>query len=397
MSPSYSDLKRRGADHSGAPYAHLCASERPALQRRMTTGALRSRSPRSPKLPGIARHSASTSVPKKVHRRTRCPRKARAAAILGGIVAITAMVTTPVAAATNSTPPSGAGPVAGTIFVEDPGVVSGGVATGPGSVTLYRPGATAHTHPEVIVTKGMDGPGGIALDSSGDLWVANEGGTVVEYSRAALAEASPSPTVTLSYGGGGLAFDSAGNLWVANGTVVAEFTKAQIARSGSPKPVRALADSCSVAFDPYGDMWVGSTGSTVSEFTKAQLAKPGQVSPQVVISSSDLNGPCKPAFDRSGDLWAGNYNTSLVVEFTKSQLAKTATLAPKVAISSVQNGNPGDVALDASGDLWVPTQEFHTVVEYTKAQLAKSGSPVPKTTISMPATPNGPWGVAIEP
>ncbi len=306
---------------------------------------------------------------------------------------------------------SAAGPVPGTIFVANGGgTAQGAGGTGPGSITLYRPGSTGNARPAAVITKGIDGPGGLTLDTSGDLWVANESGKVVEYSRAELANASPVPTVTLSYGGGGLAIDPSGDLWVINGTDVAEFTKVEIAKSGSPKPVRAFVDSCSVAFDPNGDLWEGSSSDTVAQLTQAQLAtksalkwdRPlnimiGSLVPKVTITSTSLNGPCKPAFDHSGDLWAGNYNSDTVVEFSKAELAKSGSPAPKVVISSSQNGTPGDVAVDASGDLWVPTMA-NSVVEYTRAQLTKSGTPTPALTISGPATKlNWPWAVTVEP
>jgi len=332
-----------------------------------------------------------------------------AALLFGGLASIG--FGSPVMALSTSGALSPAGPVPGTIFVANAGGAGQGAGgTGPGSITLYRPGATGNARPEAVITKGIDGPGGFTLDTLGDLWVANESGKVVEYSRAELANASPVPTVTLSYGGGGLAFDPSGNLWVANGSDVAELTKAAIARSGSPQPVRAFFDSCSVAFDPYGDLWEGSSSDTVAQLTEAQLAtkfalkwdKPlntmiESLVPKVTITWTSLNGPCKPAFDRSGDLWAGNYNSDTVVEFTKAELAKSGSPAPKVVISSSQNGTPGDVAVDNSGDLWVPTMA-NSVVEYTKAQLTKSGSPAPALTIAGPATKlNWPWAVTIEP
>ena len=65
----------------------------------------------------------------------------------------------------------------------------------------------------------------MAVDASGNLWVANETGKVIEYSRAELTKASPAPTVTISFGGGGLAFDPSSHLWVANGTTVVELAK----------------------------------------------------------------------------------------------------------------------------------------------------------------------------
>jgi hypothetical protein len=89
-------------------------------------------------------------------------------------------------------PAAQGGPVAGTIFVANEGDYGGG--TGPGSITFYRPGASGNARPEGTITKGVDGPSGFAFDSSGDLWVANGTGTVVEYSRADVATASPVPT-----------------------------------------------------------------------------------------------------------------------------------------------------------------------------------------------------------
>jgi len=83
-----------------------------------------------------------------------------------------------------------------------------------------------------VITAGVNGPGDLAFDPSGNLWVSNgSSGTVVEYSRAELAKASPVPTVTISpgTGAGGIAFWPSGDLWVgsSNGVVV-EFTKAQL-------------------------------------------------------------------------------------------------------------------------------------------------------------------------
>jgi streptogramin lyase len=191
---------------------------------------------------------------------------------------------------------------------------------------LYRPDVTGNVRPEAVLTKGIDAPGGIAVDSSGDLWVASEAGHVIEYSRADLAQASPVLTMSISYSGGGLAFDPSGDLWVINGTDVAEFTKAEIAKSGSPQPVASLPDNCSAVFVSSGDLWEGSSADWLAEFTTAQLARLARSAskspfPQVMISSESLNMPCKPLFDRNGDLWAGNYGSDTVVEFTREQLA----------------------------------------------------------------------------
>ena len=132
----------------------------------------------------------------------RAPRPGRVAgaALVAGLVASIGFGTSPAIAAPELSALSAEGPVAGTIFIANAGLIprsTGG--TGPGSITAYRPGATGDPRPEVVITKGIHGPGGLTVDSSGDLWVANEVGSVVEYSRAELAKPSPTPTVTISY------------------------------------------------------------------------------------------------------------------------------------------------------------------------------------------------------
>ena len=64
---------------------------------------------------------------------------------------------------------------------------------------MYPAGARGDARPETVITKGINGPGSVVFDPAGDLWVANTTGTIVEYSKAALPEASLAPAVILSY------------------------------------------------------------------------------------------------------------------------------------------------------------------------------------------------------
>jgi hypothetical protein len=358
---------------------------------------------KEPTLARGVRHVRCSHIVPRAIGRARCPREVGAAALVVGVVASIGCWTSPAIAAPPSSALSATGPVAGTIFVANAGAIAhraGGL--GPGSITLYPPDATGDVHPESVITKGIDAPGGLTVDSSGDLWVANEAGHIVEYTRADLAQASPGPTVTLSYGGGGLAFDRSGDLWVINGTDVVEFTKDEIATSGSPKPVISLPDNCSVEFDSYGDLWEGSSADFLAEFTPAQLAQPAtsasrSPSAKVTITSGSPNMPCRPLFDQQGDLWAGNYGSDTVVEFTREELSRSGSPWPTVTLTSPVFIEPGDVAIDPAGDLWVPTA-VNGVLGFTKNQLVKSGSPTPTFDIVGRSTGlNWPWAVAIEP
>ena len=94
--------------------------------------------------------------------------------------------------------------VPGTIFVANGGDNGQGASgTGPGSITVYPPGSTGDVRPEAVITKGIDNPGGLTFDASGDLWVANGSGKIVEYSKSELGSATsrwPRPSSSPSMG-----------------------------------------------------------------------------------------------------------------------------------------------------------------------------------------------------
>ena len=117
----------------------------------------------------------------------------------------------------------------------------------------------------LTAASGLDGPLGVAFDGNGTLWVTNNrDSTVLGFSATQLAAGgSPAPAVALTASGGslnapdGVAVDESGNLWVANpfNKTVVEFSTNQLTTSGSPTPHvvvggSSLTQPTSLAFDP---------------------------------------------------------------------------------------------------------------------------------------------------
>jgi hypothetical protein len=287
----------------------------------------------------------------------------------------------------------------GCCYVSQP--YAGTSARALGAVTAYAPAATGNAAPVAIFTKEVGGPAAMAFSPAGDLWVANDTGRLVEFTRAQLTKANPSPSVTISLPipvvhAWGLAFDHAGDLWVVNSIGGAyEYTRAELARSGRPTPhttifTTYLNSPSGAAFDPSGDLWVANAPNLLFEFTPHDLAEPTPA-PSVRISSGSLDNPYSVTSDASGDLWVGNSSNPMVVEFTKSQLAKSGHPAGHVVISPVSRdplgGWPSALAVDSSGNLWVDISDVGNnghpgVVEFAKNQLAKSGAPAPARVIA---------------
>jgi hypothetical protein len=182
------------------------------------------------------------------------------------------------------------------------------------------PTVTIHDGPpEHANNQIANNPVGIAIDASGNVWIAHQFlGTVIEYSASQLtASGSPTPAVTLSpnstsgsaiVGPTGLAFDNQGNLWIA-GLGIHEIAASALTSTGSPLAVRSFtppqgahsfADyATGVTLDDSGNLWFsGFDYGIIGEYTAAQIAAGGDPAPAVEITMSGKLAPIRLAFDR---------------------------------------------------------------------------------------------------
>jgi sugar lactone lactonase YvrE len=330
------------------------------------------------------------------------------------VVAVTGTVSLSAAGASAAT--------TGTLFVANFGGAGASGTGATGSVTSYRVSADGNVAALRTIEAKINAPQGVVFDRSGDLWVANSNtNTLFEYTKSQLAKASPTPLVIISSnssgslsGPGGLAFDRSGNLWVANTSVstVVEYGHRQLAKSGAPTPEVTISNNSfnapfGLAFDSAGDLWVADNAQqgspAVYEYAKSELAEAAPA-PRLTISMplSPLGDDTRSGltFDSAGNLWLVNSAGNSLVEFTKRELSRPAP-KPSVTISSSAANDlnaPDDLVFDSAGDAWVANTGGNTVVEFSKGKLAKSGSPAPLRTLSGKATGlNYPMSLAVEP
>ena len=210
-------------------------------------------------------------------------------------------------------------------------------------------GADRHssTTPSVTYSSGLNVPEALAFDSSGNLYVANNGaGTVSEY-------AAGGTTLTATYYGlsapDALAFDSSGNLYVANGGAgtVSEYAAGGTALTAT---YYGLSSPDALAFDSSGNLYVANyvVNATVSEFAAGSTT--------LVATYSGLSGPAALAFDSSGNLYVANKFAGTVSEFAAGGTTLKATYSDFTG--------PDALAFDSSGNLYVADDFANTVSEF---------------------------------
>jgi len=206
---------------------------------------------------------------------------------------------------------------------------------------------------------GLNYPWSIAIDGSGNAWVANlNTSTVSKFSSKGTA-ISPAT----GYAGGGLnnpvaiAIDGSGNAWIANDTAAGSVSKlssagAAISPSTGYTATSTLYYPSSIAIDGLGNAWIVESSSidAAAKFSSTGTA----LSPGSGYTGGGLYYPIAVAVDGSGSAWAANYlNTNIdKLSYTGSPLAPGNGYA---GYSGSGESSSEAIAVDGSGNAWVVT------------------------------------------
>jgi len=217
---------------------------------------------------------------------------------------------------------------------------------GANTVTEYAPPYTGT--PTVTISSGMNTPVAVALDGSGDLFVANCGsncggsgnGTVTEY--APPYTGTPKTISSDVNGPVALVLDSAGNLFVANaaGGTVTEYASPY---TGTPTTISSGVNGpWAVVLDDSGNLFVancgdGCPGSGSGNGTVTEYAPPYTGTPTTISNGVYL--PDSIGLDHAGNLFVANLLGGTIG--TVTEYAPPYTGTP----TTITNGMQGPAAL----------------------------------------------------
>jgi len=217
---------------------------------------------------------------------------------------------------------------------------------------------------------GIQGPGPLAFDGSGNVWIANGGPTVSKLSANGAALSSGTGFPTGGIGSTALALDTSGNVWVADSAnnKIEVLSQTGAAIPGSPYSGAGINGPFAIAIDSVGGAWVANRiGSSLSRLTSFGDSVAG--SPYY---GAGLNAPVDLAIDGLGNVWLANSGSSSVSEFLSTGRAQSGGSG----YGSAALANPFRVALDRSGNVWVANLGTSVVGSGLITQIVGVAAPV---------------------
>jgi streptogramin lyase len=232
---------------------------------------------------------------------------------------------------------------------------------------------------------GLLAPQSIAVDLSGNVWVANTGASsVVKLSSTGSILSGSGGFTNGGIGAAtGIAIDKTGDAWVTNfdTNTITELDTNGNALNGSPIPAGAGSAPVSISIDPASDVWVSNSGSG----NVAMFSISGVQAGASPFTDGFLQGGAQVATTSAGSPWVGGMGDNSLDAFSVSGTA--------LAASPVAGGGlnlPAALAVDGSDTIWV-------------ANAATAGSISAFTPTGVPITPstglgslNTPSGIAID-
>ncbi len=259
------------------------------------------------------------------------------------------------------------------------------------TVTIYAKGSKGNAAPTAVIggiNTGLNGPEGIALDSNRNIYVTDQSSSSVTVypplgSSTGLLNEAPIATIGGSITGliapHGIALDSSGKIYVAdNGAKSLYFFSALGSSTGllNEAPIATISGSNTglnspqgVAVDStVGDIYVADNGATSVFVYSALGSSTGLLNeaPIATISGSitGLKSPQGVAVDSSRNIYAADLSADSVFVYSSGS---NGNEAPVATISGSNTGllGPVGIALDSSDKIYVADYNADSVYVYS--------------------------------
>jgi len=219
---------------------------------------------------------------------------------------------------------------------------------------------------------GIYAPSAIAIDPSSYVWAANGNSTLTKLDSTGTADTnSPFAGGGLSTTGTGMAIDGSGNVWVTNSGLpgsVSKFNSRGIALSPSTGFTDGIANPSVIAIDGSENIWIynqqSPTNNGQNNYAKLNDTS-GLLTVGVQGAYAAYNGnPAQLAIDKSGNVWSDGPSPGSILKIPAAYIGPTGASQPATygdaSQASSSYNNPEGMAFDGSNRLWVAETESGT-------------------------------------
>jgi hypothetical protein len=271
------------------------------------------------------------------------------------------------------------------------------------AVSEFSPTGAALSPAGGFTGGGLEESFALAIDAAGHVWVCNEQSSAAVNSGLGTLTELASDGAVLSgangLAGGGLDFpvaivpDAAGHVWVTNfgNSTLSEFGGDGTALSPATGfNGGGLSFPVGLSIDATGNIWVADQGANqISAFSPMGAA----LSPSSGFTGGGLDVPQRIAADAGGHVWVSNYYRASISEFNNQGVP----LSPPGGYGGGGLATPAAIAVDGAGNVWVANYESASVSELAGAQSNAPGSARSPGTGFTAETLLQPFAVAIDP
>jgi sugar lactone lactonase YvrE len=226
-----------------------------------------------------------------------------------------------------------------------------------------------------LVSAGVSAPSGVAVDSSGNVYIADTNNGAIEEWSAATQQVTPLVSGGLSQPLA-VAVDGSGNVYIADtgNNAIKEWSPATPTNVATL--VTGLAGPSGVAVDGAGNVYFADTGNNaIKEWSPAATNV-------TTLVSTGLSGPTGVAVDVGGNVYFADTGNAAIKEWSPATPTNVATLV------SSGLSQPVGVAVDGAGNVYIADSQSNVIAEWSAATQ--------QATALVPTGLSGPAGVAVD-
>jgi len=221
---------------------------------------------------------------------------------------------------------------------------------------------------------GFRGPSGVAVDASGNVYVADSTNGAVKKIPASCISGANDSTCVVTLGTSafidpfGIALDASGNVYVAdsNLTTLEEIPASCISGANNSTCVKPLGSGFNspwgVAVDASGNVYAANWGASTVKEIPASCISGANNSTCMTTLGGGFNQPIGIAVDTSGNVYVGDYANNAVKEISATCISGTNNSSCVTKLLGTWNA-PKGVALDSSGNIYVANAGTNSVIE----------------------------------